>query len=388
VVETLLQIAEDFRWLDDVDRSRELNLEALALLDTLPAPDPELRAVLLGRIGLDGIYRGLHEESLAQIEESVSIYAGLGAKPAEHSIALGRLGEAQLRTGRFEEALATYREAPRLAWEARDPLSISLIAGNVALVQVLVYDPEPAEAMLVEALAFVEREAPAGSVAIPNVRTSLATWLFETGRFEEAVELQERALEEVRALFDPGHTEFLKVQVSLGRSLVAAGRTDEALAHFRPVAASGSSFHVALARFGQGLCALAAGAVEEGIAHIRAAWPGILEWMAQGDPFRIEYAFVLLSALVRAERYEQAEEQYASLAAELRAATRYGVAPKPEALPQAFQDVLVLGLEQEFAALLDEVLATLGERLPARQRAAIAAVRPQALDAAAPPAAR
>jgi len=378
-VETLIQIAEDFRWLDDHARARELLTEALALLDALPAPDQNLRADLLGKLGLNGFHLGHQVEGIAQLEESVRLFAQLpSADPVKHALALGRLGEAQKSLGSLDAAAENLQHARALAWGARDPTTIMLTTGNLAPILIRRYQFEAAEKMLLESLAFIEQAAPTDAFVIASARNSLASLFSETGRFERAVELQQGCVDVHESLLEPQHGEVLKHRLFLGRYLLGAGRHEAASAHFEDIIASTNDpFHVSAARLGRGRCALAAGDAQQALPHLRLAQPVIVQLAAQGDSLRIELACALFSALVRAERYEEAEQQYVLLADELRAGQGHGLTAKPEELRQAFQDVLVIGYEQEFDVLIDETLAGLGERLPESVRKEIEAVRPR-----------
>ncbi len=173
---------------------------------------------------------GRQREGLAQIDPVVDGARDLGWAPL-HAQALAARGHLRLQARRYAGAQADLEHALRLAEPTGDDaLAFDLLALQVDLA-VQVGRPEAARAFWGMEQAKLERLGDDGPRALRLERQRGKVALLELDA-EGAVAAFERVLEGERARHEPPAIELVDAHLDLAVGLEAAGRLDEALAHY------------------------------------------------------------------------------------------------------------------------------------------------------------
>lgn len=176
------------RWEGDDDGA--LALYAAAMHDLDRAKDIVGRGIVLTHQTEVLCRRGLVDEATAQLQEAIMIFEGVGYRNGIPH-ALRRIGQVQVRAGRYDDALATFTRVLGMVRESRDVIGEGHLLRNLGEVSALLGHDGDARAYFEQALA--ARERIMDHVGAAAIRVDLAPVLARLGESNRASELVSHA---------------------------------------------------------------------------------------------------------------------------------------------------------------------------------------------------
>ncbi|MCX4241149.1 serine/threonine-protein kinase [Paraliomyxa miuraensis] len=233
---SLFQIGTCLGLLERAEEGRAHLEEALRLQEKTFGPQhPRLGATLVN-LGLFDMFAGKDDEALESLERSIAIAEALAPdNPMSNAAASINISHIHERAGRPLEAAAALQHHLDTIARAPEPESVGFVhlrwvEGKIALLK---GELETARERFEQSIRAQESDPQPGAAAL-NASLGLAHTLFRLGRFEEAVVMQRRMLEEQKAKIgaSPGllvRHELVSSHGALAESLLALDRYDEAL---------------------------------------------------------------------------------------------------------------------------------------------------------------
>ncbi|HKQ50216.1 MAG TPA: tetratricopeptide repeat protein [Phycisphaerae bacterium] len=200
--------------------------------------DEEVQASIMHTIGSVYANLGLYVEAASLLREALTLRHAKDPTSTEVADTASELADILRRTG-DEEGARTLFEAAVTIMKRRgreDDFHILMLLQNLAELRAQQGDLLGAEAACREIIAAMRKSAN-GEIGLPAALNTLAGVLAELGRYEEAVSVQEEAIQRLAATKHVGPVTVLKYRGNFAWLLALAGRLDEAEPLIREVLA-------------------------------------------------------------------------------------------------------------------------------------------------------
>lgn len=202
------------------------------------AGDQEVQASLMHTIGSVYANLGIYEEAASLLRDALALRHAKDPESIDVADTASELADILRRVGN-EEGARTLFEAAVAIMKRRgrgDDFHVLMLQQNLAELRVQQGDLEGAEATFREIIEAMRKSAH-GEVGLPAALNSLAGVLAELGRYEEAVTVQEEAIEGLAGAEQVGPVTTLKYHGNFAWLLAMSGRLDEAEPLIREVLA-------------------------------------------------------------------------------------------------------------------------------------------------------
>lgn len=227
--QSLLQVANVHRSLDDNKQAVPLYQAALKALEQAGSPDQALRVKIVS--GLAGSLRKLN-----RLDEAVALLDAEMArdKPNEYWQLLLPLGTTRIAQGKKDEGVNDLKHALRLA--PRNDASRASMLTDIGYAMTMSGDYPSAATWYARAVQAAQTLKPVNRESVANTLMNLADAQSKTGHVKEALANQQRALDMRIAMFGEHNANTIVSYVSLAFTQIEAGQWDTAIANARHAA--------------------------------------------------------------------------------------------------------------------------------------------------------
>lgn len=187
----LLDLGETLRFRGEFNDAANYFRQALDFAQTDRARRTEARAKLL--LGAVSLPQGKIDEAIPLLEEALEFFQNAGYR-LETSNALLMLGRAHRDRGEYEIALSTFEKLLRLARDLGDPAREAAVQSSIGVL-LGIEQERYAEALPHVDESYKINELRGSKVDMGYSQTNRATLLWQLGRYEEAREALDKALE-------------------------------------------------------------------------------------------------------------------------------------------------------------------------------------------------